>query len=93
MLALAGFGVDAHRSAMPVREAAQRPPMDATTVEQRRVRAAAGSCSICNCLLATGFGTISASNITPDQETDDGAASKNSTGLSSRGRSPSRFDR
>lgn len=80
VLALAGFGVYAYRPAIPAMAAAQRPPGDAGTVEKGRVLAAAGSCANChtakngqpfagNYPMVTAFGTIYASNITPDPET------------------------
>lgn len=78
--ALAGFGVYAYRSALPAIAAAERPAADAATIEKGRVLASAGYCATCHTAkggqpfagdypMVTGFGTIYASNITPDPET------------------------
>lgn len=78
--ALAGFGLYAYRSALPAIAAAEQPAADAATIEKGRVLAAAGYCATChtakggqpfagNYPMVTGFGTIYASNITPDPET------------------------
>lgn len=83
-VALAGFGLYAYRPSLPAMGTAERPRFDAATIEKGRVLAAAGYCASChtakggqpyagNYAIETEFGTIYASNITPDPETGIGA--------------------
>lgn len=80
VIVLAGFGIYAYRPSLPVMAVAERPNFDPAIVEKGRVLAAAGYCATChtaqggkpyagNYGIETSFGTIYASNITPDPET------------------------
>lgn len=80
VVALAGFGVYAHHPSLPAMSAAERPSFGPEVIEKGRILAAAGYCATChtaaggkpyagNYPMETGFGTIYASNITPDPET------------------------
>lgn len=84
LVGLFGFAVYAYRSPLPAITAGERPKFSDVIVEKGRVLAAAGYCATChtekggaayagNYALATGFGTIYATNITPDVETGIGA--------------------
>ncbi|WP_454683468.1 c-type cytochrome [Ancylobacter moscoviensis] len=77
---LAGFGYYAYYPSLPTVSPTGRPTFDAATVEKGRILAAAGYCATChtaqggqpyagNYAIETAFGTIYASNITPDPET------------------------
>ncbi|MDK3016504.1 cytochrome c [Pseudodonghicola flavimaris] len=74
------FGVYAYRSPLPEMAAADRPAFPPEIIEKGRVLAAAGYCATChtakdgapyagNYPVVTDFGTIYASNLTPDAET------------------------
>ncbi|MCC4310128.1 c-type cytochrome [Alcanivorax marinus] len=74
------FAVYAWHSELPAMAASDRPDFDAATVEKGRVLAAAGYCATChtakggepyagNYPVVSDFGTIYASNITPDPDT------------------------
>lgn len=74
------FGLYAWESALPPMTASDRPSFDAATIEHGRIQAAAGYCAEChtakggapfagNFPIASPFGTIYGSNITPDPET------------------------
>ena len=74
------FTVYAWHSELPAMAASDRPDFDAATVEKGRVLAAAGYCATChtaeggepyagNYPVVSDFGTIYASNITPDPDT------------------------
>lgn len=87
VLALAGFGIYAYHSPYAVEPPSARPAFDPAQVEQGRILAAAGYCATChtaaggapyagNFPVTTDFGTIYASNITPDPETGIGNWSK-----------------
>lgn len=78
--AAAGFGIYAWHGALPPMDAVDRPSFDAATIEKGRVLAAAGYCATChtekggapyagNYPIVTDFGTIYASNLTPDPQT------------------------
>jgi mono/diheme cytochrome c family protein len=79
--AICGVGIYAWHGSLPKMPLSERPQFDAATVEQGRILAAAGYCATChtekgggapfagNYEMATPFGTIYASNITPDPET------------------------
>lgn len=80
VVAAAGFGIYAYHPALPALQPDKRPDFDAATVEKGRVLVAAGYCATChtekggapfagNYPVVTEFGTIFASNITPDPET------------------------
>lgn len=80
IVVLIGFGIYAYHSPIAAMSADERPKFDAATIEKGRVLAAAGYCSTChtaqggepyagNYPIETEFGTIYASNITPDPET------------------------
>ena len=80
VIVIGGFGIYASHSSLPAMSPAERPSFDAATVEQGRLIAAAGYCAAChtapggapyagNYPMVTSFGTIYASNITPDPET------------------------
>lgn len=80
VVALSGFGLYAYHSTLPAMSPGDRPKFDEATVEKGRVLAAAGYCATChtaqggqpyagNYAVVTDFGTIYASNITPDAET------------------------
>ncbi len=80
VIVIGGFGIYAWHSSLPAMSPAERPSFDAATVEQGRLVAAAGYCAAChtapggapyagNYPMVTSFGTIYASNITPDPET------------------------
>lgn len=84
VVAVAGFGIYAYHGAIPAMSASERPSFDAATIEKGRVLTAAGYCANChtakggepfagNYPIATGFGTIYASNITPDADTGIGS--------------------
>ena len=84
IVVIGGFGIYAWHSSLPAMSPQARPGFDAATVEQGRLLAAAGYCAAChtapggapyagNYPMVTGFGTIYASNITPDPETGIGA--------------------
>ncbi|HTQ70324.1 MAG TPA: cytochrome c [Acidocella sp.] len=75
-----GFGTYAWHGSLPVMTPSERPHFDAATVEKGRLLAAAGYCAAChtapggapyagNYPMVTSFGTIYASNITPDPQT------------------------
>lgn len=83
----AGFGVYAYKPAMQPMTAADHAGFPPEQVEQGRVLASAGYCATChtakggdpyagNYAMETGFGTIYATNLTPDMETGIGAYSK-----------------
>jgi len=83
-LVLAAFGLYAYHPALPAMTAAERPAFDVATIEKGRVLASAGYCVTChtarggqpfagNYPIVTSFGTIYATNITPDPETGIGA--------------------
>lgn len=82
--AAAAFGIYAYQPTLPAMGAQDRPAFDPAVVEKGRVLAAAGYCATChtakggepyagNYPMVTGFGTIYASNLTPDVETGIGA--------------------
>ncbi|AGT08315.1 c-type cytochrome [Paracoccus aminophilus] len=84
VVAVIGFAIYAYRPALPEISAEARPQFDAATIETGRVLAAAGYCETChtapggapyagNYALNTNFGTIYASNITPDPKTGIGS--------------------
>lgn len=79
-----GFGLYAYHSPLPEISPDARPAFDKATVEKGRILAASGYCATChtakggapyagNYPVVTAFGTIFASNITPDPETGIGA--------------------
>jgi mono/diheme cytochrome c family protein len=83
----AGFGVYAYKPAMSPVTAADHASFPPEQVEHGRVLASAGYCATChtskggepyagNYAMETGFGTIYATNLTPDMETGIGAYSK-----------------
>lgn len=74
------FGAYAWRRPLPEMTADARPAFDAATIEKGRVLASAGYCATChtarggapmagNYPMVTDFGTIYASNLTPDPDT------------------------
>ncbi len=78
--AVSAFLIYAYRPGLPPMTAAERPAFDSATIEKGRILASAGYCATChtekggqpyagNYPLKTSFGTIYASNITPDPET------------------------
>lgn len=80
VLAAAGFALYAYRSPIAPMQPADRPSFDAATIEKGRILAAAGYCAEChteaggqsyagNFPIASPFGTIYGSNLTPDPET------------------------
>lgn len=82
----AGFAAYAYKPALDPITADTLPSFDPDTVEQGRILAAAGYCATChtseggapyagNYPMETGFGTIYASNLTPDVETGIGSYS------------------
>lgn len=79
-IVLACFLLYAYRAPLPEMTAAERPAFSHDTIEKGRILASAGYCANCHTVkggapyagnypLNTGFGTIYASNITPDPET------------------------
>jgi mono/diheme cytochrome c family protein len=81
---IVGFVLYAWHGSLPPMQPSQRPQFDAETVNKGRILASAGYCAAChtapggapyagNYPMATGFGTIYGSNITPDPETGIGA--------------------
>ncbi|RJE79932.1 cytochrome c [Paracoccus sp. JM45] len=83
----AGFGVYAYKPAISPVTAADHASFPPEQVEQGRVLVGAGYCATChtakggepyagNYAMETGFGTIYATNLTPDMETGIGAYSK-----------------
>merc|ERR1711879_142853 len=82
-----GFGVYAYKPAMSPVTAADHASFPPEQVEKGRVLAGAGYCATChtakggepyagNYAMETGFGTIYATNLTPDMETGIGTYSK-----------------
>ncbi|MFB9224831.1 cytochrome c [Paracoccus cavernae] len=80
VVAAAGFGLYAYRSPIEAMQPADRPAFDAATIEKGRILASAGYCAEChtaaggkayagNFPIASPFGTIYGSNLTPDPET------------------------
>ena len=80
VIVIGGGGIYAWHGSLPAMSPAERPSFDAATVEQGRLIAAAGYCAAChtapggapyagNDPMVTSFGTIYASNITPDPQT------------------------
>jgi mono/diheme cytochrome c family protein len=79
VIVICGFWVYAWHSSLPAMSPSARPSFDVATVERGRLLAAIGYCAAChtapgsapyagNYPMVTGFGTIYASNITPDPE-------------------------
>lgn len=77
---LVGFGIYAYHPSLPAMSAEERPSFSADLIEKGRVLAAAGYCATChtaaggkpyagNYSMETDFGTLYASNITPDPDT------------------------
>jgi mono/diheme cytochrome c family protein len=84
VVGIGGFAFYAYHRSLPEMSATERPGFDPAQVEQGRVLAQAGYCATChtasggalyagNYPVVTNFGTIYASNITPDPETGIGA--------------------
>ncbi|AOZ69388.1 aldehyde dehydrogenase [Rhodobacter xanthinilyticus] len=84
VLAAGGFGLYAYHGALPAITAAERPQFAPEVIEQGRILASAGYCATChtaaggapfagNYPIVTAFGTIYASNITPDPKTGIGS--------------------
>jgi len=80
VLVFGAFAIYAYRSPIAPMSAAERPKFSPEIIEKGRMLASAGYCATChtdgggkpyagNYPLNTGFGTIYASNITPDPET------------------------
>ena len=80
VVVIGAFAVYAWHGELAPMAASERPDFDAATVEQGRVLAAAGYCATChtaqggepyagNYPVVSDFGTIYASNITPDPDT------------------------
>jgi mono/diheme cytochrome c family protein len=81
IIVICGFSIYAWHSSLPALSSSARPQFDAATIEHGRILTAAGYCETChtengggapfagNYKMATPFGTIYASNITPDPET------------------------
>lgn len=84
VVAAAGFGIYAYHSALPEMAPSERPAFSPEVIEKGRILTAAGYCATChtaqggkpfagNYPIETAFGTIFASNITPDPKTGIGS--------------------
>lgn len=87
VVGIGGFAAFAYRPEIAPSKADDMPVFSAEVVEQGRLMAAAGFCAECHTVpggapyaggygMETGFGTLYATNITPDRETGIGAYSE-----------------